>query len=222
MSETLTPKERETVARCLLFKDMTPREMDAALTLLKAERRTFAKNEMIHEAGAPYRYAALVLHGAARSFYVTKQYDTVNLNNYETGDVVGLSVALFHPQYSPVELRASTATTLLLLDFAIPAPTRLEGMRLKLTKNVMDELARQNLFLNRRVMVLGQGSLRNRLLCFLASRRADEDGWVTVPFSRTALAEHLGANRSSLSREIGRMVDEGVLEADGRRFRPVK
>ncbi|MCI6681417.1 MAG: helix-turn-helix domain-containing protein, partial [Parafannyhessea umbonata] len=45
------------------------------------------------------------------------------------------------------------------------------------------------------------------------------DGWVTVPLSQTALAQFIGGNRSAVSREMGRMVDEGVLERDGNRMR---
>ena len=48
-----------------------------------------------------------------------------------------------------------------------------------------------------------------------------KNGYVKIPFTQTALAEHLGVNRSALSRELGRMQSEGVLEVDGRKMRIV-
>ncbi|WP_316611059.1 helix-turn-helix domain-containing protein [uncultured Ruminococcus sp.] len=40
-----------------------------------------------------------------------------------------------------------------------------------------------------------------------------------MPFTQTALAEYLGANRSALSRELGRMQNEKLLIVDGRRMK---
>ena len=45
------------------------------------------------------------------------------------------------------------------------------------------------------------------------------DFTVTVPFDRQALADYLCVDRSALSRTIGQLRREGVLEADRRKFR---
>ena len=86
----------------------------------------------------------------------------------------------------------------------------------------MGALVQQNLFLNRRVRILSQGSIRNRLLYYLAECDIDEQGFAKVPFSRTELAGFLSVNRSALSREIGAMQREGLLELEGPRMRPVR
>ena len=82
-------------------------------------------------------------------------------------------------------------------------------------------LIEQNMFLRKRVIVMGQGSIRNRLLCYLAELSTDKDNYVHVPLSRVELAGFLGVNRSALSREITHMVSDGILETRGSRFRIV-
>ena len=55
--------------------------------------------------------------------------------------------------------------------------------------------------------------LRRRILLFLRDRReAAGSDYFRVPYSRQEMAEVLGVNRSALSRELGRMQREGLLE----------
>lgn len=51
--------------------------------------------------------------------------------------------------------------------------------------------------------------------------RTDADGnrYIYVPHSRQELADMFGVARPSLSREIGRMVDEGLISVEENRFR---
>ena len=55
--------------------------------------------------------------------------------------------------------------------------------------------------------------LRRRILLFLRDRReAAGSDYFRVPYSRQEMAEVLGVNRSALSRELGRMQREDLLE----------
>ena len=67
------------------------------------------------------------------------------------------------------------------------------------------------MILNQKVRILSQKALRDRVLVYLGTLKKDKDGFVKIPFTQTALAEHLGVNRSALSRELGRMQNEGLL-----------
>ena len=121
---------------------------------------------------------------------------------------------------SPIELVALRSTEVVLLDVGVLGtggqPDALEAV---LLRNLLGIVSTQSVFLNRKVRILGQHSLRDRIVVYLGGLAADVDGWVTVPLSQTALAQFIGGNRSAVSREMGRMVDEGVLERDGNRMR---
>lgn len=94
-------------------------------------------------------------------------------------------------------------------------------IRTLLAENLIKSLAKKNLILNQKVRILSQKSLRDRVYIYLASLPKDKGGYVKNPFTQTALAEYLGVNRSALSRELGRMQNEGVLEVEGRKMRIV-
>ena len=42
---------------------------------------------------------------------------------------------------------------------------------------------------------------------------------VTIPFNRQQMADYLNVDRSALSKELGKMRDEGILEFRKNRFR---
>ena len=84
------------------------------------------------------------------------------------------------------------------------------------------DLARKNLILNQKVRILSQKSLRDRILIYLGTLPKDKNSFVKIPFTQTALAEYLGVNRSALSRELGRMQNEGLLIVDKEKMKRIK
>ncbi len=63
------------------------------------------------------------------------------------------------------------------------------------------------------------GSIRTKLLLYLEEQRelAGKNEF-HIPYTRDELAEHLHTNRTALSREIGRMMREDLIETRGKYF----
>lgn len=80
-------------------------------------------------------------------------------------------------------------------------------------------LASQNVFSNLKLRIANQRVLRDRVLVYLHSLAPDANGFISVPFTRTALAGFLGVNRSALSRGLGRMQDDGLIAVDGEKMK---
>ena len=92
-------------------------------------------------------------------------------------------------------------------------------LQLNLTTNMLKILASQNVFSNLKLRIANQKSLRDRILIYLHSLAPDSEGYLHVPFTQTALAEFLGVNRSALSRELGRMQDENLIEVNDKKMK---
>ena len=224
MVEAFTESEMNLVRACPLFAGMDDAEIAAALPVLNARRRHFAKGTYAQRADEPFRYAGLVLSGAVTGQFVTEEYNMVTLTRYTPGGFFGLTFALVARPKSPVQILASEDSDILLFEVAglFSANAEPGSPEERLRRNLVGALVQQNLFLNRRVRILSQGSIRNRLLYYLAECDTDEQGFAKVPFSRTELAGFLSVNRSALSREIGAMQREGLLELEGPRLRLVR
>ena len=84
---------------------------------------------------------------------------------------------------------------------------------------MMNVLAERNLMMNRKLAILSQRSIRDKLLAFLAWQRQDKKSTTfTIPFNRDELADYLCVNRSALSREISNMMDDGLIASERNQF----
>ena len=66
--------------------------------------------------------------------------------------------------------------------------------------------------------VLSRRSIRDKLLCYfsLLASRAGGSGF-SLPFSLSALADYISADRSAMMRELKKMRDVGEVRIDGRK-----
>ena len=223
MTDVFTSAERAIIRKSSLFEGLDDAEMDTALSLMNARQRLFARSEFVQRIGEPVRYACVVLSRLLVGSFNTAGYNEVNLGHFEAGDTFGVAFAAGSIPSSPVQAVAQNDTAVVQLELARigTGAGAGDGVELKLARNLIRALVGQNLHLNRRVRVLGQDSIRNRVITFLAECPTDADGSVVVGFSQTELAKYLGVNRSALSRELSHMRAEGILEGEGKRLRMV-
>ena len=82
----------------------------------------------------------------------------------------------------------------------------------KLLKNLLSISARKNLTLSNRIFCTAPKTIRGRLLTYLANLSAKQKSpTLTLPFNRQQLADYLNLDRSALSKELGKMRDEGLI-----------
>ncbi len=88
--------------------------------------------------------------------------------------------------------------------------TRLDGI---LTNRFIALLAGRTLSMNDRIQILSKPSIREKLVTFFSQYMVKlGTNSFSVPFDRTSMAEYLGVDRSSLSRELSKMRNEGIIE----------
>ena len=89
----------------------------------------------------------------------------------------------------------------------------------KLSRNLFDLLSRRNAALTEKIEITSKSSLREKVLAYL-SLEAQKTGSmkVTIPLSRSEMADYLCTNRSALSRELANMKKDGILDYDLRTF----
>ena len=79
------------------------------------------------------------------------------------------------------------------------------------TANLLRQTAAANLTQGRRIHVMSQKSIRDKLLLFLKQNREERTD-VLLTMNRQELADYLGTERSALSREMARMKKEGLID----------
>ena len=217
---TVFNTNRDIIAACPLFRDISQELLPDSLKFLKAQIRTYRRDEFVVMLGEPFRYGILLLEGSIEGSFLNENYNKINMAHYPTGALLGESLACAQVSNSPIQLRAITDITVLLLDLSVIYDTGAvkHSYQLKLSVNLIRAISEQNVFLSTKIRIFGQKSLRDKAVIYFESLPKRADGSFKLPFTKTALAEYMGVNRSALSRELGRMTDEGLLTAAGDGF----
>ena len=88
-----------------------------------------------------------------------------------------------------------------------------------LVQNMLMLLSQKALLLSQRVEILSCRSIREKLLHYFSLCARQQGGAsFRLPFSMSALADYICADRSAMTREMSRLKREGVLSVDGRKI----
>lgn len=218
--ETIIPTYIPILQKTPLFGTIDPADYPELLDFLQASVRRFRKGQMLVNLGDPFRHIGIVLEGTLEGSFENENFDQINMNYFQKGALFGEALALANIEYSPIQLRALEDSLVLYLDPSViyRAEAWDSPSKKSIIANLVRGLSLQNVFLNLKIRIHTQKSIRDKVLIYLYSLPAGPDGWKTVPFSQTALAEFLGVNRSALARELTKMKADGVLKTDRRRF----
>lgn len=168
-------------------------------------------------AGSPQAEFVVVLAGRLEVGRVRPDGSRQILDVIGAGGACGAVTAFAeHPRW-PAEVHVVEDARLLALTTRALLGDGLDDTRVRLLQNTTRILAERARHMNARAELLGRRGLRERLALFLL-RNADAAGAVPLSMKRQALADHLGVSRASMTRELGRMADEGLIAIRGRSF----
>ena len=108
-----------------------------------------------------------------------------------------------------------TQTSVLIMSSRIFTDREENSLSRKLREN--EVFAGKAYNMNQKLRILGSGSLRERIVRFLVECQ-DSEGKIHMNLSREEMADYLNITRPSLSRELGKMQEEGILELDRRQI----
>lgn len=204
-----------------LFSALTKEELAQVLYCLGAYRKSYEENQyIIHESDTIDDFG-VVLEGDVQIINEDVFGNRSIMVNLGPGQPFGYIAASKKSTPSPVSVVADSPCVVVWLKVhKLVAPCmRSCPFHSRVIENMMCMLAERNVMMNRKLSILSQRSIRDKLLAYLAwesqNRGSNE---FDIPFNREELADFLCVNRSALSREISRMMDEGTIISRGSHF----
>ncbi len=208
----------ETLTRCKLFTGIPECAYPEALRFLRARQKLFRRGETVLHTGSEAK-SGLVLSGEIECAYQDEAFNKFNMNHFGAGELFGEAMACAGVEVSPMHVVAVSESAIMFLDFGVLYDSESAcKYHTLLAGNLLRLISAKNIFLNQKVRILSTKTLREKITVYLRTLPADSEGKITLPFSKTALAEFLCVNRAALSRELGRMQSEGMISMNGREF----
>lgn len=203
------------ISQTALFRGYTTAETEQLLRGLRASTRKFLRDSTIYTAGKPVSNIGIVLSGTAQIENNDIWGNTSILGLVKPGEVFAEAYACVPGEPMMVDVIAIEDTEILFVN--VPEIFRLassgKGNYARLIQNLVVISARKNLTLSRRILHTSSKKIRGRLLSYL-SYQAELQGsdHLEIPLNRQQLADYLSLDRSALSKELGRMKADGILD----------
>lgn len=84
-------------------------------------------------------------------------------------------------------------------------------------QNLLRLFAAKAYVLNEKVKILGSGGIREKIVRYLSNNQK-ADGTIQLYCTREEMADYLNVARPSLSREIGKMEEDGLIKVNGKKI----
>ena len=210
-----------TLLRCPLFAGIGEEDLLKMLTCLGAKTAAFDKKYTVFAEGSPAKYIGIVLSGKVQIEQTDYYGNRSILDVVTSGGVIAEAFACAEVASLPVSVIASEACEIMYIECAHILYTCANscGFHRQLIFNLMRDLAERALLLHRRIDVTSKRTTREKLMAYLmhCAKSSGSDSF-EIPFDRQALADYLDVDRSGLSSEIGKLVREGVIAAERKKF----
>lgn len=194
-----------------IFKGCSAKEQELFIKEAPCIREGFEKGQLLLKQGDRVTDARLLLEGSVKAYHLTPHGREQIHNILSKGQLVGFVLMSGEENRSPVTVEALSAGELLHipLQAILHFPGEV-GDRIRL--NLLSALSKRCWELTNRLEYLQLPTLRAKLSRFLLNQ-AQRHGALrfTLEMNRESMAALLGANRSALSRELGRMSRDGLL-----------
>lgn len=209
----------------LLFRGMSEQERADCLEALATGTKTYQKDELILLAGDVTDRLGMVLSGSVTIETNDVWGNCTILSHVGTGQVFAETYALLPGEVLLVDVRANEDCEIgfvrvgWMLREKAPVATWAE----KFQRNLLQITAQKNLALSGRSFHTAPKSVRGRVLSYLnAMSLQNRSTEFDIPFDRQQLADYLNLDRTSLSKELGRMKREGIIQCRKNHFRLLK
>lgn len=153
-----------------------------------------------------------------RGMAEVRQYDNqgavFTVGIVEPGDLFGEITAFVEGAGWPASVVTQTACEVLFIPLHLitQSTEHLDDVTRKLMQNLLGIIAMKALNLRSRIEILTRNSMRSRISIFLLQQATERgESRFSVQMNREGMSRYLNVSRPSMSRELGRMRDEGLI-----------
>ncbi|SCY01423.1 cAMP-binding domain of CRP or a regulatory subunit of cAMP-dependent protein kinases [Lachnospiraceae bacterium XPB1003] len=200
-----------------LFCGFSADEIDIFLNEYGYFERKYIKGEEIYGPGDAIKYTGIILSGQVNVVQITNVGREGIVVSESPGELIGQAFSITGQHNSFAYFIAAADTDILYLDLrSVLSSPKNDSYYIKFINNITRILAGTNIQLNKKIQLLTQKTLREKLMTyFIQSAASSNSRSFKMNFNREQLASYVCAERSSVCRELGRMQDDGMIIMNG-------
>ena len=208
----------DTLKSTLLFRGIGSESLNITLDCLKPTVRRCKQREIIVAYGQPFQGIGIIASGKVALTKETYSGNRIIMGILEASDIFGEMVAFSDNRIWPMTVIAQEDCVLLFLppDKITGTCSNICASHSTLIMNMLQILSNRASMLDKKIEHISAKNIRGRISSYLLDtylQLGNKDFILTM--KRHELADYLNIPRPSLSREMGLMRDDGIIEFEG-------
>ena len=205
-----------------LFAGVEEEDVFSMLSCLGAKLRTYKKGEYVLRQGQCLSDILVLAEG---SLYIQKDDYWGNrsiLGHIGVGEIFGEAYASPESGALLNDVVAVENSSVFFFDVKRVITTCSSACRFHtlVVQNLFFAISEKNRSLVQKLDYLSRRTTREKLISYLSEEaKKQNSSYFTIPFNRQQLADYLSVDRSAMSNELCKMLDDGLLEFEKNRFK---
>ena len=199
--------------QCILFKDMNYVDIDNFLKVSNFTIKKYLKGNMVVLEDSKCEELGILRKGLLEVQSLYSSGKSLTLNRLEPAETFGEIILFSKSNKFPSTIKAIEDSEIMFIKKANLMNCLSNCHRFM--ENFLTLLSDRLFMLNKKIKMLTMENIRQKIGDFLREEyKKQKTLIIKVPLSRQEMAEHMGIQRPSLSRELSRMREEGIIEFD--------
>lgn len=196
-----------------LFRSLSREEI---LALIKNRDFTIAhyqKNKVLHFDGDPCNNLEIILNGTVSVERIDPSGNLLTISEFNRNDLLGGNKLFSKNPHYPMTVTAQTTVTILAIKKGFFFDLMLQNQ--DILKTFLTLISDNAQVLHDKIKSHVHRTIRESLLHFLSTEQKKQNSnHIKLSTTKKALAEQMGVQRTSLSRELAKMKMEGLITYD--------
>ena len=199
--------------QCILFKDMNYVDIDNFLKVSNFTIKKYLKGNLVVLEDSTCEELGILRKGLLEVQSLYPSGKSLTLNRLEPAEIFGEIILFSKSNKFPSTIKAIEDSEIMFIKKANLMNCLSNCHRFM--ENFLTLLSDRLFMLNKKIKMLTMENIRQKIGDFLREEyKKQKTLIIKVALSRQEMAEHMGIQRPSLSRELSKMRKEGIIEFD--------
>ncbi|HPS75690.1 MAG TPA: Crp/Fnr family transcriptional regulator [Oscillospiraceae bacterium] len=196
-----------------LIKSIKSEEIESYLSEGSCNITEYGKNNIVHFVGEFCSKLEIILSGKVVIERIDESGNLMTIADFYGGDVLGGNLMFSKNPYYPMTVTAKDAT--LILEINKTRLFQLFSDNHDFLKSYLEYVSDHTVILGDRIKHYVNRTIRESIISYLDyERKKQNSNIIKLSMTKMALAERIGVQRTSLSRELAKMRDDGLIKFD--------
>ena len=203
----------ELIKQAALTKSIESEEITFYISEGSFKIITYLKNNIVHFVGETCSKMEIILAGKVTVERIDESGNLMTIAEFLSGEILGGNLLFSKNPHYPMTITAKQPTVI--LEINKDRLFQLFSDNHEFLKSYIEFVSDHATILGDRIKHYVNKTIRESVMCYLDyERRKQNSNNIKLGITKKVLAEKIGVQRTSLSRELAKMRDEGLINFD--------